>query len=75
MKDYKVFKRDPATLVDKQFLLKEDGSRSCLYKVTEVRFLKGSWQYLVQFEGCIDSVTIPREEVMEMLERSSLVEE
>jgi len=39
-------------LIDKQFLWKKDQKIDCLYKVTEVKFLKQNWKYLVWFEGC-----------------------
>ena len=73
--DYMLFAGDPTTLPDKQFLLNEDGGRESLYEVTEVRFLKGSWEYLVQFEGCCHCVTVPGQGIMELLQRSSLVED
>ena len=72
--DYTLFADNPTTLPDKQFLLKEDGGRNSLYEVTEVRFLKGSWVYLVQFEGCCDCVTVSGEGMMDLLKSSSLVE-
>jgi hypothetical protein len=67
-----LFKSDPTTLVDKQFLLQEDGD--LLYEVTEVKFLKGSWEYVVRFEGCSDCVNVLGHEMMGMLKSSSLVE-
>ena len=70
--DHSLFKGDPTTLVDRQFLLKE-GDGDILYKVTEVRFLKGSWEYVVRFEGCGDCVNMLGREMMEMLKSSSLV--
>jgi hypothetical protein len=70
--DCSLFKDDPTTLVDKQFLLKE-GDGDLLYEVTEVRFLKGSWEYIVRFEGCFDCVNVLDQEMMEMLESSFLV--
>jgi len=70
--DHSLFKGDPTTLVDKKFLLKE-GDGDILYKVTEVRFLKGSWEYVVRFEGCGDCINMLGQEMMEMLKSSSLV--
>lgn len=71
--DHLLFEGDPTALVDKQFLLEEEDGDS-LYEVTEVRFLKGSWEYLVRFEGCVDCVNMLGQEMMEMLKSSSLVE-
>ena len=71
--DFSLFEGDPTTLVDKQFLLKE-GDGDSLYKVTEVRFLKGCWEYVVQFEGCGDCINVLGQEMMGMLKSSSLVE-
>jgi len=48
-----LFKENPVVLVDKQFLLKEDGNVDFLY---EVRFPKRNWEYLVRFEGCLEYV-------------------
>ena len=48
--DHSLFKGDPTTLVDRQFLLKE-GDGDILYEVTEVRFWKGSWEYVVHQEN------------------------
>jgi hypothetical protein len=59
-KDYKSFTLDPTTLLDKQFILEEGEGKNTLFQVTELRFRKGSRKYLVQFEGCIDSVTKQR---------------
>ena len=70
--DHLLFKGDPTTLVDKQFLLKEEDG-DVLYEVTEVRFLKGSWEYVVRFEGCADCINVLGQEMMEMLKSSSLV--
>ena len=76
VEDYMSFTDNPTTLPDKQFLLEEDGeSGDSLYEVTEVRFLKGSWEYLVRFEGCCDCIVMSGHEMKEMLERSSLVVE
>lgn len=72
--DYTLFAGNPATLPDKQFLLEEDGGLDTLYEVTEVKFRKGSWEYLVQFEGCYDCVTVSGQEMTDLLKRSSLVE-
>ena len=72
--DYKLFTGDPTSLPDKQFLLEEEDGSDSLYEVTEVRFAKRSWKYLVQFEGCIDTVTVSGEEMLEYLKRSSLVD-
>lgn len=69
--DYTLFTDNPTTLTDKQFFLEEDDS---VYEVTEVRFAKGTWEYLVQFEGCSDCVTVSGKEMLDLLERSSLVD-
>jgi hypothetical protein len=67
---------DPTTLINKQFLLKE-GDGDSLYEITEVRFLKGSWKYVVWFEGCNNCFIVLGQEMMEMLKEmlksSSLV--
>ena len=47
---------------------------SRFYDVTEVRFLKGHWEYLVRFEGCYDTVDMPGDMMEEYLKKSSLVE-
>lgn len=76
--DHSLFAGNPTTLVDRQFLLEEEESDTdsdSLYEVTEVRYLKGSWQYLVRFEGCSDCVNMSGQEITEMLERSSLVKD
>jgi len=72
--DYVVFAGNPTTLPDKQFLLQENEAGDSLYEVTEVRFSKGSWEYLVRFEGWRDAVPVSAQEMKEMLQRSSLVE-
>jgi hypothetical protein len=72
--DYTLFAGNPTTLPDKQFLLEEDGGRDSLYEVTEVKFQKASWAYLVRFEGCCDCVTLTDQEMMDLLKGSSLVE-
>ena len=61
--DYTLLIGDPTTLTDKQFLLEEDEGHDFIYKVTQVRFAKGSWEYLVQFEGCSDCVTVSGKEM------------
>ena len=73
VQDYTLFTSNPTTLPDKQFLLEDGEGRDSLFEVTEVRFLKGSWEYLVRFEGCCDCITMSGHEMKEMLERSSLV--
>lgn len=72
--DYALFASDPTALPDKQFLLNEGEGSESLYEVTEVRFQKGSWVYLVRFEGCCDCITVPGQGIMELMQRSSLVE-
>jgi len=72
-KEHISFKENPAALVDKQFLLKEDNDIDCLCEVTEVRFLKQNWEYLVLFEGCFDCINMSGQEMEEMLKRNSLV--
>lgn len=73
--DYTLFAANPTTLPDKQFLLEEeDGGRESLYEVTEVTFRKGSWAYLVRFEGCCNCVTVTDQGMMDLLKSSSLVE-
>jgi len=72
-KDHILFKENPTALVDKQFLLEEDQKINCLYEVTEVRFLKQNWEYLVRFEGCFDCVNVSGQEMVEMLKKSLLV--
>jgi hypothetical protein len=71
--DYLLFVDNPTTLPDKQFLLEEGEGSDSLYEVTEVRYSKGSWEYLVRFEGCSDCVHVSGQEMMELLQRSSLV--
>jgi len=66
------FEGNPTTLVDKQFILEEEEGE-LLYEITEVRFLKGCWQYQVRFESCSDCVNMPGQEMMEMLKGSSFV--
>ena len=61
--DYTLFIGDPTTFTDKQFLLEDDEGYDFIYKVTQVRFAKGSWEYLVQFEGCSDCVTMSGKEM------------
>jgi hypothetical protein len=61
-------------LVDKQFLLEEDGDGESLYEITKVRYLNRHWEYLVRFQGCSDCVNVPSREMTEILKRSSLVE-
>ena len=70
----KLFTDNPTTLPNKQFLLDEDDGSDTLYEVTEVRFLKGHWEYLVRFEGCYDTVDMPGEMMEDFLKKSSLVE-
>lgn len=72
--DCTMFVGNPATFPGKQFLLEEGGGRDSSYEVTEVKLLKGTTEYLVQFEGCSDCVTVSDQEMMEMLKRSSSVE-
>jgi hypothetical protein len=74
VEDCTLFADNPATLLGKQFLREEDGGRDSLYEVTEVKFRKGSQEYLVQFEGCCDCVTVSSQGMMELLKESSLVE-
>lgn len=69
------FKRDPTTLVNKQFVLEEeDDDDGCLCEIIEARYANGDWAYQVQFEGCSDPVNVPIREMLEMLERSYLIE-
>ena len=70
--DHLLFKGNSTTLINKQFLLKE-GDGDILYKVTEVRFLKGSWEYIVQFKGCSDCINMLGQEMIEMLNSSSFI--
>jgi len=72
--DCTLFAGNPATLPGKQFLLEEDGGHDSLYEVTEVKLLKGRSEYLVQFEGCCDCVTVSDQKMMVLLKGSSLVE-
>jgi hypothetical protein len=60
-----LFAGDPTTLPKKQFLLEESEGGDSWYEATEVRFLKGRWEYLVRFEGCCDCVTVSVQGVAE----------
>jgi len=72
--DCTLFAGNPVTLPGKQFLLDEGGGRDSLYEVTEVKLLKGRSEYLVQFEGSWNCVTVSDEGMMELMKQSSLVE-
>ena len=78
--DYRMFATNPISLPDKQFLLEEDSDDGhetveTLYEVTEVQFRKGSWAYLIRFEGWYNQyITVSDQEMMDMLKKSVLVE-
>ena len=74
--DRTLFKRDPTKFVNKRFILGTgDGTGDdTLYELVEVSFKKGGWEYYVRFEGCMDSIAMFEQEMMEMLSTSALFE-